>query len=63
MSRHTFWNLVMVLFGLTVGSSLIRADGLQYPLTAVASADGKSLFIADLSNCCVTHRIGARDVG
>ena len=49
MSRHTFWNLVMVLFGLTVGSSLIRADGLQYPLTAVASADGKSLFIADLN--------------
>ena len=49
MSRHTLWNLVMVLFGLFVVPSLVRADGLQYPLTAVASADGKSLFIADLN--------------
>ncbi len=49
MSRHTLWNLVTVLLGLFVAPSLVRADGLQYPLTAVASADGKSLFIADLN--------------
>jgi sugar lactone lactonase YvrE len=49
MPRHTLWNLLAALLGLVVGPSLARADGLQYPLTAVAAADGKSLFIADLN--------------
>lgn len=48
MPRSLIWNLLAVLLGLFVGPVLLRADGLQYPLTAVASADGKSLFIADL---------------
>lgn len=48
MSRHASWNLLVILFGLAVGPSLARGEGLQYPLTAVASADGKSVFIADL---------------
>lgn len=48
MPRSLSWNLLAVLLGLFVGPVLLRADGLQYPLTAVASADGKSLFIADL---------------
>ncbi len=48
MSRSTLWSLLTVLLGLSVGISLVRADGLQYPLTAVASADGKTLFLADL---------------
>lgn len=48
MLRFLFWKLTVVLLGLSVGPSLLRADGLQYPLTAVASADGKSVFIADL---------------
>jgi DNA-binding beta-propeller fold protein YncE len=30
-------------------SASVQADGLEYPLTAVSSADGKSLFIADLN--------------
>lgn len=47
MSRRTLWILLVLLLGLVVGPSLLQADGLQYPLTAVASADGKSLFIAD----------------
>lgn len=49
MSRSTFLNLLAILLGLVVSPSLLRADGLQYPLTAVAGADGKSLFIADLN--------------
>lgn len=49
MSRSTFWSLLAILFGSVVSPSLLRADGLQYPLTAVAGADGKSLFIADLN--------------
>lgn len=49
MSRYTLWNLLAVLLSLAVGPSLVQADGLQYPLTAVAAADGKSLFIADLN--------------
>ena len=48
MSRSLFFRLMMVLLGLSVAPEFLRADGLQYPLTAVASADGKSLFIADL---------------
>ncbi|GDY08968.1 lipoprotein [Planctomycetia bacterium] len=48
MPRSLIWNLLAVSLGLLVGPVLLRADGLQYPLTAVASADGKSLFIADL---------------
>lgn len=48
MSRSLIWNLLAVSLGLFVGPALLRADGLQYPLTAVAAADGKSLFIADL---------------
>ena len=40
---------LVVLLGLAVGPSLVQGDDLQYPLTAVASADGKSLFIADLN--------------
>ena len=48
MSRSLFFRWMMVLLGLSVAPAFSRADGLQYPLTAVASADGKSLFIADL---------------
>ena len=48
MPRSLIWNFLAVSLGLFVGPVLLRADGLQYPLTAVASADGKSLFIADL---------------
>lgn len=48
MPRSLIWNLLAVLLGLFVGPALLRADGLQYPLTAVASADGKTVFIADL---------------
>ncbi|TXT36188.1 MAG: hypothetical protein FD138_1068 [Planctomycetota bacterium] len=49
MSRRAIRMLVIFSLGLMLGSSLLRADELQYPLTAVASADGKSLFIADLN--------------
>ena len=49
MSRHTFRFLLVIGLSLMFASSLVRADELQYPLTAVASADGKSLFIADLN--------------
>ena len=49
MSRRFTQFLVIVGLGLMFASSLVRADELQYPLTAVASADGKSLFIADLN--------------
>ena len=53
MSRHTLRNLLVVCLSFLVGSSLVRADELQYPLTAVTSADGKSLFIADLKQSAV----------
>lgn len=53
MSRRALRILLVLLLGLVVDSSLLRADGLQYPLTAVASADGKSLFIADLDGAGV----------
>lgn len=49
MSRCPLRILLVVCLGLMFGSSLVQADGLQYPLTAVASADSKSLFIADLN--------------
>lgn len=49
MSRFTFWSLLAILLALVASPSLLRADGLQYPLTAVAGADGKNLFIADLN--------------
>ena len=49
MSRRFTQFLVIVGLSLMFASSLVRADELQYPLTAVASADGKSLFIADLN--------------
>ncbi|MBM3968700.1 MAG: hypothetical protein FJ302_02380 [Planctomycetes bacterium] len=49
MSKTTLWKFLVLLFGLAVGPGFVRADELQYPLTAVASADGQSLFIADLN--------------
>ena len=49
MSRHAGWILLVALLELAAESSLVRADDFQYPLTAVAAADGKSLFIADLN--------------
>lgn len=53
MRRHTIWNSLAVLLSLAISPSLVLGDGLQYPLTAVASADGKSLFIADLNQAGV----------
>ncbi len=38
-----------VALSLMLIASKVQADGLQYPLTAVSSADGKTLFIADLN--------------
>ncbi len=50
MSKFRNWPLWLVCFGLAVVPALARAEGLEYPLTAVASADGQSLFIADLNH-------------
>lgn len=49
MYRFRVWNCWLVWLGLVVLPSLSQAEGLEYPLTAVASADGQSLFIADLN--------------
>ena len=49
MHRFRIWNHWFVWLGLVLFPSLTRADGFDYPLTAVASADGQSLFIADLN--------------
>ena len=49
MYRFRIWNRCVVWLGLALVPSLARADGFDYPLTAVASADGQSLFIADLN--------------
>lgn len=38
-----------IALSLWLSSSSVYADGLQYPLTAVASPDGKTLFVADLN--------------
>lgn len=48
MLRQITWKSLMVLIAIAVAAPQARAEGLQYPLTAVASADGQSLFIADL---------------
>ena len=49
MCHYRIWKCCLVWLGLGLIPSLARADGLDYPLTAVASADGQSLFIADLN--------------
>ena len=49
MCQNRIWKCGLVWLGLALIPSLVRADGLDYPLTAVASADGQSLFIADLN--------------
>ena len=49
MCQYRIWKCGLVWFGLALIPSLARAEGLDYPLTAVASADGLSLFIADLN--------------
>lgn len=49
MLHRTFGKTLFVLLLLAASPVRVQADGLQYPLTAVASADGKSLFIADLN--------------
>ncbi|MFM9960913.1 MAG: SMP-30/gluconolactonase/LRE family protein [Planctomycetaceae bacterium] len=47
MCRFRILNRWFVWLGLALIPSLTRAEGLEYPLTAVAAADGQSLFIAD----------------
>lgn len=47
MFRFWILNRCLVCWGLVFVSSIARAEGLEYPLTAVAAADGQSLFIAD----------------
>ncbi len=49
MCQNRIWKCGLVWLGLALIPSLARAEGLDYPLTAVASADGQSLFIADLN--------------
>lgn len=49
MHRFKSWACWFVCMGWAVIPALSRADGLNYPLTAVASADGQSLFVADLN--------------
>ena len=49
MFRCMFWVLCFVSSGLVLAPSCIKAEDWQYPLTATASADGRSLFIADLN--------------
>lgn len=49
MCQNRIWKCCLVWLGLAVIPSLACADGLDYPLTAAASADGQSLFIADLN--------------
>jgi len=49
MSRFRYWNQWLVCWGLAAFTMQVRAEGLEYPLTAAASADGQSLFIADLN--------------
>ena len=49
MCQNRIWKCGLVWLGLALIPSLARAEGLDYPLTAVAAADGQSLFIADLN--------------
>ncbi len=49
MTRCTLSKAIFLLVSLVVLPSWLRAEGLQYPLTGVVSADGKSVFIADLN--------------
>lgn len=48
MSPHTIRAVLLILLALIAAEPRARADGWQYPLTAVASVDGQSLFIADV---------------
>ena len=49
MYRFRIWNHWFVWLGMVLVSSLAHAEGFEYPLTAAASADGQSLFVADLN--------------
>jgi sugar lactone lactonase YvrE len=60
MRQNKVWKCGWVWLGLVLLSSQIRAEGLVYPLTAVASADGQSLFIADLNQSAIWKLSGGK---
>ena len=60
MCQYRIWKCCVAWLGLALIPSLACADGLVYPLTAAASADGQSLFIADLNQSALWKLSGGK---